>query len=94
MCAVISRPLLVLGSLPCTTELAFRDGPCTTAGPIGSRSLPATMSRAVLLAGLIYDPHGSHEPAETKKGVLLYSGTAAGFEVWAYRINVKLGAMN
>ena len=24
----------------------------------------------------------------------LYNGTAAGFEVWAYRIGVKLGALN
>ena len=52
------------------------------------------MNRAVLLAGLIWEPHGSNYPAETKKGVPLYNGTAAGFEVWAYRIGIKLGALN
>ena len=48
----------------------------------------------MLLAGLIYEPHGSHEPAETKKGVPLYNGLAGGFKVWAYRIIVMLGALN
>ena len=51
------------------------------------------MNRAVLLAGFTYEPHGSHEPAEAKKGVPLYNGTAASFEVWAYRINVEFGAL-
>ena len=52
------------------------------------------MSRAVLLAGFIWEPRGSNDPAETRKGVPLYNGTAAGFEVWAYRIGMKLGALH
>ena len=52
------------------------------------------MSRAVLLAGFIWELHGYNEPTETKKGVPLYNGKAAGFEVWAYRIGVKRGALN
>ena len=51
------------------------------------------MSRAIFFAGLIYEPRGSNVPAETKKGMLLDNGTAAGSETWAYRINVKLGAL-
>ena len=46
------------------------------------------------LAGPIYGLHGFHEPAKTNRGLSLYNGTAAGFEVWAYRFNVKLGALN
>ena len=61
-------------------------------GPI--RLFSETMSRAVLLAGLIWEPHGSNDLAQTKKGVPLYNGTARGFEVWAYRIVIKLGALN
>ena len=38
--------------------------------------------------------HVSNEPAEAKIGVPLYNGTAAGFEVWAYRVGVKIGALN
>ena len=51
------------------------------------------MSRAVLPADLIWEPHGSNDSAEIKKGVPLYNGPAAGFEVWAYRIGIKLGAL-
>ena len=51
------------------------------------------MSRAVLLAGFIWEPHGSNDRAETKINMPLYNGTAAGFEVWAYRIGIKLGAL-
>ena len=52
------------------------------------------MSRAVLLAGLIWVPLGSNDSVETKKGVPLYNGTAARFEVWVCRIHVKLGVLD
>ena len=31
---------------------------------------------------------------DSKKGILYYDGSAAGFEVWNYRVQVKLGSMN
>ena len=51
------------------------------------------MSRAALLSGLLWDPSGTQETAETRKGVPLYDGSASGFETWAYKIGVKLGAL-
>ena len=54
----------------------------------------ATMSRAPLLTGLIYNASLRGDVGDSKKGILYYDGSAAGFEVWNYRVQVKLGAMN
>ena len=54
----------------------------------------AAMSRAPLLTGLIYDAQLRGNVGDSKKGILYYDGSAAGFEVWSYRVPVKLGAMN
>ena len=54
-----------------------------------SNDEPSSASR-----GFIWEPHGSNDLAETKKGVPLCNGMTTGFEVWAYRIGIKLGALN
>ena len=52
------------------------------------------MSRAPLLTGLIYNAQLRGDVGDSKKGILYYDGSAAGFEVWSYRVQVKLGSIN
>ena len=52
------------------------------------------MSRAPLFTSLIYNAQLRGDVGDSKKGILYYDESAAGFEVWNNRVQVKLGSIN
>ena len=50
--------------------------------------------RAPFLTGLIYSAQLRGDVGDSKKGILYYDASAAGYEVWNYSVQVKPGAMN
>jgi hypothetical protein len=49
---------------------------------------------SAVLYGLTYSPTGVDTLEETRKGVPIHTGTAVGFETWAFKVRAKMTAID
>ena len=51
-------------------------------------------NRSAVLYGLTYRPGGAENLEETRQGIPVYGGSAAGFQQWKFKVNARLAAID